>query len=354
MSLVPLPNLYGHTCYINTLIQCIDACTVFHNYVRINTFCLNKQPLLFRLKTLCLSDKPHIIHHYKHLIKLFTDMFNDHFTIIQDNDIHEFFFIFLQAITQETINPTLTVDNLKKKDDSLFSSILNIDSSFPFNKKLSNLAYKCNEHWYKCLHDELSPLNDIFYGQFINQIMCGYCKHIHHTYELFRSIEVEIVDNDLHKSLEAFFNDNILNSHDNISTTSWKCDSCNRSVHSKKCIKLFRLPKVFTIVLKRFSFSNNRLSKNMNPITVPKNVDFDKFSIYNIFSKNTVYQFRSTGNHFGNLNGGHYTASKKSPFDNQYYTVDDDTISKISEDSIHCPRVPTSKPYMLFYEVLEK
>ena len=350
MSLVPLPNLCGHTCYINTLIQCLDACIVFNDYVRNNVFCLNKQPLLFRLQTLFSSEKSLIIHHYKHLIKQLTDMFNDQFTIIQDNDIHEFFFLFLNAITKETmtINQTLTVDDLKKQDDALFSSIMNINASIPYNRKLSNLAYKCNEHWYKCLHNEISPLNHMFYGQLINQIVCGHCKHIHHTYELFRSIEVDIVNNDLDKSLDVFFNDNMLNSDE---TTTWTCDNCNRSVHSKKCIKLFRLPKVFTIVLKRFSFSNNKLSKNTTSITVPKSLDFDRFSIYNIFSKNTVYDFRSTGNHYGNLNGGHYTASKKSPFDNEYYTVDDDTISKISEGSIHCPQVPTSKPYILFYEV---
>lgn len=41
----------------------------------------------------------------------------------------------------------------------------------------------------------------------------------------------------------------------------------------------------------------------------------------------TMYDLYGIVNHFGNLNGGHYTATIKSPLDDQWYYYNDSSVS---------------------------
>jgi ubiquitin C-terminal hydrolase len=58
---------------------------------------------------------------------------------------------------------------------------------------------------------------------------------------------------------------------------------------------------------------------------------------------NTVYDLYSVTNHFGSLNGGHYTAYAKNP-DGNWYNFNDSSVSGASKSDV-CSRAA----YLLFY-----
>ena len=57
-----------------------------------------------------------------------------------------------------------------------------------------------------------------------------------------------------------------------------------------------------------------------------------------------VYDLYAVSNHFGSLNGGHYTAYAQNPIDKKWYEFDDSDVSKIDGSS-----AVTKAAYVLFY-----
>ena len=58
----------------------------------------------------------------------------------------------------------------------------------------------------------------------------------------------------------------------------------------------------------------------------------------------TVYDLYGIVNHFGNLNGGHYTATIKSPLDGQWYYYNDSSVSQAGSG-----KIMNDAAYILFY-----
>ena len=61
-------------------------------------------------------------------------------------------------------------------------------------------------------------------------------------------------------------------------------------------------------------------------------------------SNSLIYDLYAISNHFGSLNGGHYTAYCKNPLDKRWYEFDDSDVSKM-DPSNTC----TKAAYVLFY-----
>ena len=57
-----------------------------------------------------------------------------------------------------------------------------------------------------------------------------------------------------------------------------------------------------------------------------------------------LYDLYAVSNHFGSLNGGHYTAYCQNPIDKRWYEFDDSSVS-----SINAGNAVTKAAYVLFY-----
>jgi len=58
-----------------------------------------------------------------------------------------------------------------------------------------------------------------------------------------------------------------------------------------------------------------------------------------------IYDLYAVSNHFGSLNGGHYTAFAKNPYYGKWFNFDDTHVEKVHEnDAI------TKAAYVLFYK----
>lgn len=57
-----------------------------------------------------------------------------------------------------------------------------------------------------------------------------------------------------------------------------------------------------------------------------------------------IYDLYAVSNHFGSLNGGHYTAFCQNPINKRWYDFDDTDVSKIDPS-----KVVQKAAYVLFY-----
>lgn len=57
-----------------------------------------------------------------------------------------------------------------------------------------------------------------------------------------------------------------------------------------------------------------------------------------------IYDLYAVSNHFGSLNGGHYTAFCQNPIDKRWYEFDDSSVSSMSASG-----AVSKSAYVLFY-----
>jgi ubiquitin carboxyl-terminal hydrolase 4/11/15 len=62
------------------------------------------------------------------------------------------------------------------------------------------------------------------------------------------------------------------------------------------------------------------------------------------YGYSTKYDLYAVVNHYGSLNGGHYTALGKNHLNNKWYNFNDGSVS-----AAHGEKVQTSAAYVLFY-----
>lgn len=304
-----LDNL-GLTCYLNTTLQCLFSCDGFiHNIMNQN--CDPAQMLSVSLKNILVNDRRKGV---KSLIRTLMQKVN-YFRFLQHNDINEFITLFFDQYNME-------VYNYNKLDIRPVKQNLN-------DTALSVFLSKANKSWYNFVKNENTWFNDLCTGQIVQQIICGHCNKIHHNFETFRVLDVELPpdgtsDFSLEYSIDKFFEKQFINDDD--SGDKWVCDECNTSKKSVKSCKLVRTPAMFIISLKRFRINKNgtNWTKNQRYVKIPPSLDLNDFSV----NYNENFDLKAIANHMGSMNGGHYNAYCKR--DNNWFLIDDEDSRKVS------------------------
>uniref|UniRef100_A0ABI7XH94 ubiquitinyl hydrolase 1 n=1 Tax=Felis catus TaxID=9685 RepID=A0ABI7XH94_FELCA len=125
------------------------------------------------------------------------------------------------------------------------------------------------------------------------------------------------------------------------------CSHCRTRRDSLKKIEIWKLPPVLLVHLKRFSYDGRWKQKLQTSVDFPlENLDLSQ---YVIGPKNNLkkYNLFSVSNHYGGLDGGHYTAYCKNAARQRWFKFDDHEVSDISVSS-----VKSSAAYILFYTSL--
>ncbi|XP_008799885.2 ubiquitin carboxyl-terminal hydrolase 8-like isoform X2 [Phoenix dactylifera] len=144
----------------------------------------------------------------------------------------------------------------------------------------------------------------------------------------------------LYACLEAFLKEEPLGPED-----MWYCPCCRKHQQASKKLDLWRLPEVLVIHLKRFSY--NRFMKNKLETFVEfpiHDLDLSAYVAHRTEHPSHHYRLYAVSNHYGNMEGGHYTAYIHHEGHNEWYDFDDRHVVPISEDS-----VKMSAAYVLFY-----
>jgi ubiquitin C-terminal hydrolase len=334
----------GATCYINSIIQLLGHCYPFI--------------IMLLQKNIIETDKPSISKELQEIFNLiwiqghslrpnkYLRALQINFNFINVNsqqDVHEVLLLILNKMNEE----------LKYNFSELNISELPSETQFTGERASAPLVLekKCNKEWYNYHNKEYSEIIELFYGQIINQIKCSNveCNKIHHSYEYFSMLELEIpmsenkinLELSLEDCIKSYFTPFYLN---NNNENEWKCDKCDLYEKNKKLGKLWKMPPILLICIKRFIFlpEKNRIRKNDLDIKIPDKLDFEEY----IISPKTNFKYNYIGSiiHLGNSNCGHYISIFKNK--ENYTVIDDEIVREFSNEE---SKKLIEKSYILLY-----
>lgn len=175
------------------------------------------------------------------------------------------------------------------------------------------------------LKQKITIINDLFRGYYKQTIKCLECNNESITKQEFITLELPITGNNIHECLISYLHEEKLDKEN-----MYKCDKCKKHVSAIKKLEIDELPNFLIITLKRF----NRNQKINNGVSMP---------VKNFNLLNSTYNLYGTVNHFGNMNGGHYTANVLHANDS-WYNMNDSQCSEIDESKVN-----NSSIYIAFY-----
>ncbi|KAM6180833.1 ubiquitin carboxyl-terminal hydrolase 8 isoform 2-T2 [Erethizon dorsatum] len=189
------------------------------------------------------------------------------------------------------------------------------------------------------LHEDLNK------GQFKSTVQCLTCHKKSRTFEAFMYLSLPLASTSrctLQDCLRLFSKEEKLTDNNR-----FYCSHCRARRDSLKKIEIWKLPPVLLVHLKRFSYDGRWKQKLQTSVDFPlENLDLSQ---YVIGPKNNLkkYNLFSVSNHYGGLDGGHYTAYCKNAARQRWFKFDDHEVSDISAAS-----VKSSAAYILFYTSL--
>ncbi|CDW86593.1 ubiquitin carboxyl-terminal hydrolase [Stylonychia lemnae] len=127
----------------------------------------------------------------------------------------------------------------------------------------------------------------------------------------------------------------------------WYCPTCKSHQIALKKMEIYKCPDYLIVHLKRFSHAKSLYSRKLEEIIEfpVENLDLSK-QILSQEKKNSIYDLYAVSNHFGSLNGGHYTAYAKNAINSEWYEFDDSHVNPIQDKE----SIVNKASYVLFYK----
>lgn len=123
---------------------------------------------------------------------------------------------------------------------------------------------------------------------------------------------------------------------------AWYCSNCKTHVLATKKLEIYKVPSILIVHIKRFRANGHSKEKLYNPVEFPlTGLDVRKWVIGESDVK--LYDLYAVCNHFGNLSGGHYTASCYSVLNSSWFDFKDSQVVPSTDES------NAASAYVLFY-----
>ncbi|XP_026666636.1 ubiquitin carboxyl-terminal hydrolase 8-like isoform X2 [Ceratina calcarata] len=324
-----LKNL-GNSCYMNSIIQCLSNTTHLAKYFMDNLYAddLNTnndnntqgqvvEEVAQVIKALWRGQYKSIS---PHDLKIAVGQYKLQFESYEQQDSHEFLTFLLDWMHND----------LKK------------------NCKVPPEMTAAEKAWNKAMGGQRSIISDLFFGQLRSTIMCSFCKQSSTTYETFNSLTTSLPD-----SNRCTLNDCIQKFVSGQKVLGWKCPKCQMAREAMKKFDFVKLPPIIVIHLNRFAESGGWLEKRNTAVDFPLTdfnlkqylvTDGNSITITNI--RNYSYSLYAMSNHYGTMEGGHYTAFCKNAAQNKWYKYDDQTVTEVTASQV---KSQNTNAYLLFY-----
>ncbi|XP_033210008.1 ubiquitin carboxyl-terminal hydrolase 8-like isoform X3 [Belonocnema kinseyi] len=330
-----LKNL-GNSCYMNSIIQCLSNTGNLAKYFNDNSYVedLNNSNENGTQGQVA-EEVAHVIKalwrgQYKSIsprdLKVVIGQYRLQFESYEQQDSHEFLTFLLEWMHND----------LKTKDKITVSDLLT-----PAEKE-----------WIKAMNGQKSIISRLFFGQLRSTITCSTCGKNSTTYETFNSLTMS-----LPPSTKCTLDDCIRKYVSGQRVFGWKCPHCKTEREATKKFDFIRLAPIVVIHLNRFGESDGWLEKRNTQVDFPL-TDFNlrpyvvNDSNTNVNSNNAGYNYSlyAMSNHYGTMEGGHYTAYCKSAPQNKWYKYDDHTVAEVSSNQV---KSQNASAYLLFYTSLQ-
>ncbi|EDV29689.1 uncharacterized protein TRIADDRAFT_19410 [Trichoplax adhaerens] len=258
--------------------------------------------------------------------KLTMSKFADRFAGNSQHDSQELLMILLDGLHED-------INRVKQKD-----YIEDDDTSHLPDEEAANIA------WDRHKRRNQSIIVELFQGQFKSTLVCLTCNKRSVTFQVFMNLSVPLPSHRSHCTLNDCLE--LFSKAERVQgDNKWFCSKCKCYREAMKKLEIWKLPPVLLIHFKRFSGTGLYWQKADTAVNFPVN----GLTLKNqtVGPKHRHYNLYAVSNHYGTLEGGHYTAFCQNPYAKEWYKFDDHIVSRISSND-----VKTSSAYILFYTSL--
>ncbi|XP_045563963.1 ubiquitin carboxyl-terminal hydrolase 8 isoform X3 [Salmo salar] len=335
-SLTGLRNL-GNTCYMNSILQCLCNTPAMVDYFNKNLYQedINRANVLGHrgevaeefgviMKALwsglykCISPRD-----FKFTIGKINESFSGH----EQQDSQELL-LFLMDGLHEDLNKVANRKCYTEEENDDLDDQRAADQAWSKHKLLNE-----------------SIIVALFQGQFKSTVQCLTCHRKSRTFETFMYLTLPLASTNkcsLQDCLKLFSKEEKLTDQNKVF-----CRHCKALRDSIKKLEIWKVPPIILVHLKRFSYEGRWKQKLQTTVDFPlENLDLSQYVIgpraslkrYNLFG---------VSNHYGGLDGGHYTAYCKNAMKQRWYKFDDHEVSEISTST-----VKSSAAYIFFFSSL--
>ncbi|KAK3549361.1 hypothetical protein QTP70_034603 [Hemibagrus guttatus] len=348
--LTGLRNL-GNTCYMNSVLQCLCNTPIMADYFNRNRYQedINRSNIL--------GHKGEVAEEFGSIMKaLWSGQFkyisprdfkitiskiNDQFSGCEQQDSQELL-LFLMDGLHEDLNKA---DNRKRWKDEACDAVDDVS--------VADWAWQ--KH--KLLNESI--IVSLFQGQFKSTLQCLTCHHRSRTFETFMYLSLPLASSykcSLQECLKLFSKEEKLTDNNKVF-----CPHCKAQREFTKKLEVWKVPPILLIHLKRFWYEGRWKQKLQTSVDFPlENLDLSQYVIgsktnlkrYNLFAVSVSISMKTCNcsvlkNHYGGLDGGHYTAYCRNAVRQNWFKFDDHEVSEISTSS-----VKSSAAYIFFYSSL--
>jgi len=316
-GVVGIQNM-GNTCYCNSTLQLLRACSEWNAYCLTENFSeklthlpetdANRRVLLAYqdiLQSLWSAYQPAYVRplgFISEVCKAVKGTVYENFGIPVPNDSHEYLVYLLDHFHEALRSPTK--EHTEKEIPANETSV----------QKMRRMA---ENGWNKFLANHSSQVVQLFFGMIRKTVECSNCHNRTYQWEVFNSLKVPCEGQTFLDWIEK-----------EVKETSeiegYACDACKGRHTASLQSHLWKLPNHLFITLRRFHYTG---MKNMTPCPYRG----DNISLKSFFAEESEgahqewdYEIRGVSDHHGTHMGGHYTAQFKHPITQQWWWFDDE------------------------------
>uniref|UniRef100_A0A9J8DLM9 Ubiquitin carboxyl-terminal hydrolase n=1 Tax=Cyprinus carpio carpio TaxID=630221 RepID=A0A9J8DLM9_CYPCA len=334
--LTGLRNL-GNTCYMNSILQCLCNTVAMADYFNRNIY----QDDINRANIL--GHKGEVAEEFSVIMKaLWSGQYkmispqdfkgtickiNNRFSSYEHQDSQELL-LFLMDGLHEDLNKADKRRGYKEEDIDHLDDVSAAELAWSKHKLLNE-----------------SIIVALFQGQFKSTVQCMSCQHKSRTFETFMYLTLEMTSSSkcsLQDCLKLFSKEERLTD-----SNRFYCSHCKTHRDAIKKMQIWKVPPILLVHLKRFKYDGRWREKLQTLVDFP--LDNLDLSQYVIGPKHTLkkYNLYAVSNHYGGLDGGHYTAYCKNPLKQRWFKFDDHEVSDVSASSVR-----SAAAYIFFYSSL--
>ncbi|KAK7479103.1 hypothetical protein BaRGS_00029621 [Batillaria attramentaria] len=335
-ALTGLRNL-GNTCYMNSTIQCLNNTTPLISYFLNDTYHedINRNTVegmngevvddfavvvkaLWSGQYRCITPRD---------LKATVGKYNPMFAGYQQQDSQEFLTFLLDGL-HEGLNEVKVRPQIPDQENDRLP-----------DHEAAKIAWENHKRLHR------SIIVELFQGQLKSTLMCRTCQKKSVTFQAFMYISLPIPASSrcsLRDCFRAFLQPEMMTG-----SCKWKCPQCRVERDAEKKIDIWKLPHILLIGLNRFVSDGMWMQKKTTYVDFPVNdLDLGEFMIGP--RHRSRYNLYGVSNHYGTMEGGHYTAFCRNPCTTKWYKFDDHEVYEMSKSD-----VKTSAAFVLYYSSIE-
>ena len=318
-----LKNL-GNTCYMNSIVQCLNYANPLVKYFTEDAYCRDLNPM----SKFCGTIAKEIGALFSTLnsgncspvslqnLKTAVGNFHHPFQGSGQHDSHEFLMFLLNWLHEDLKGVLMSVTgNHDDIPDYLIAETIQRE----------------------CFNNGQSVISSLFQGEHRHKIICNKCLHESISFESFTILSLSLPTSGgstLADLLQCYYED---------SSVDYRCLECEILGKNIRKTEIWKVPPMLILHFNRFEY-NISARKKQNYISFP----LEELSLVEYTAKDdnilAYYNLYGVSNHYGTLDGGHYTSFCKPRDEKIWYKFDDQMVTKLTVP------VNSSAAYLLFYE----